>query len=423
VKAKLLKVGNSETVERRFAVLNFMHLVLVLLAIPIISYFIFWIVQDFSYFDARISIFYPIVHFVLFILHSQSLFLLHLQLLKRCREDRIGRYEKNKIIKLCDAMITENFETGQEVPSIYLANHIGNNAFAINSLLMNFIKKFNAIAISKELFEYLNENEIRAIIAHEIAHFKKYIPIVRRIRFIPSILFVLTAYILSAYLTTVLRIPVFILYLACFILVKKIMSWPYNIYKKDDEFLADLYAARKYGKLNMINALIRIYQMDDQDILLNREIAKFVMKSKRLEARDVEKIKATIKGKLNKKIHDEKKMIDQISSLLKKMTFSKPRALSQDDIRKRNKALENYLHKISRLVENKTLDWDEIDHHVKDGKIDDVEYEGLIELLKKNPELQLFRTPNDNIGKMRSKSHPALRERILFIDKNCAAPY
>jgi len=423
MKANLLKVGNSKTVERRFAVLNFVHFTLVLLAIPIISYIIFRIVRDFSFFDARISIFYPVVHFVLILLQSLGLFLIHLQLPKRYRGDRIGRYKKNKVIKLCDGMIAENFETGQEVPAIYLANHIGNNAFAINSLLMNFIKKFNAIAISKELFEYLNENELRAIIAHEIAHFKKYIPIVRRIRFIPSILFVLTAYILSAYLTAVQRIPVFILYLACFIIVKKMMSWPYHIYQKDDEFLADLYAARKYGKLNMINALIRIYQMDDRDILLNREIAKFVMKSKRLEARDVKKIKAMLKGKLNKKIHDEKKMIHQISSLLKKMTYSKPHALSNDDIRKRNKVLENYLLKIAKLLENKTLDWDEIDHHVKDGKIDDVEYEGLIELLKKNPELQLFRTPNDNIGKMRSKSHPALRERILFIDKNCAAPY
>jgi hypothetical protein len=72
------------------------------------------------------------------------------------------------------------------------------------------------------------------------------------------------------------------------------------------------------------------------------------------------------------------------------------------------------------MTDAETIDWDDVDNHKRDGRIDPAEYKGLIEILKNNPELRLFQTPTDNIRKMRFKTHPALREQILFVNRNCS---
>jgi Zn-dependent protease with chaperone function len=421
MKSKTINVKTKKTIERRFGLFNLVNSILIFLTVPGILFVLFLIVKNYQYFTSRISILYPIIHFSLFLSKYLFFHIFNYELLKDMNTRKIGKYNKNRIIKLCDEIIKDNFKDNEEMPSIYIAKNLGNNAFVINSLLFNFIKELNSITISKDLFNYLNVKELSAIIAHEIGHFKKYIPIAKRIPFITFMFIILVAYISTAFLFPILKIYTFIIYLLCFIIIKVIMTWPFKIFKKDVEFLSDLYSAEKYGKLNTINALIKIYQMNNIDILLNIEITKFVIQSRRLEIGDIEKIKRKIKRKLNKKIFDEILIKDQVASYLKNMKYSNSGKLSEDEIEKRNKALVKYLANISKMLENKIINWDEIDKHVKDGRIDSVEYEGLIDTLKNNPELQLFKTSNDNIRKMRFGTHPALRERILFVDKNCSS--
>ena len=137
--------------------------------------------------------------------------LFNLELLKAVRTKKIGVYTKEKIIRLCDEIIKENFNPHEEIPSVYIVRNIGNNAFAINSLLLNCIKALNSITISRALFQYLNVHELKAVIAHEIGHFKRYIPIYKRITFIPFLFIVLITYLTTAVLLPVLGIPAFTL--------------------------------------------------------------------------------------------------------------------------------------------------------------------------------------------------------------------
>jgi hypothetical protein len=347
---------------------------------------------------------------------------LSVELLKDVKSNKIGRYRKDKVIKLFEQIIKENFADNEEIPSIYIIKDIGGNAFAVNSLLLNFIKRLNSIIISRELFDCLSINELKAIIAHEIGHFKKYISIADRIPFVPFLFSSLIAYILTAVLIPDFSVATFVVYLFCFGIVRTIINWPFKIFKKDVEFLSDLYAANKYGKLHTVNALIKLYQIEDIDIFINLEIAKFIIQNKHLQLKDMQKAKKRIARKLSKKIYDEKFIKTQVVKCLKGMDSSNRRELSKSEIQQRNKALEEYMKTISKLLENKTIDWDDIDNHIKDKRIDSFEYDGMIKTLKNNPELQLFRTPGDNIQKMKLQTHPALRERILFVDKNCLLP-
>ena len=418
MKSKTTSVKNSEIIERRFRLLNLLNSVLIFLAIPCILLILFFILKDFQYFNSRISLFYPLIHLLLFAAKYIILLFLGEELLKDVKSKKIGRYNKNKIVKLCDKIIKENFEDNEEIPSIYLVKDLGYNAFAINSLFLNFIKGFNSIAISRELFDHLKIDELKAIIAHEIGHFKKYISITDRAPFIPLLFSVLSAYISTAFLAPVLDVPAIILYLICFIIIKTIISRPFKIFRKDVEFLSDLYAANKYGKLHTVNALIKLYQMSNMDIILYFEISKFMIKSKHMRIEDIQKIKKKIRRSLNKKTYDEELIKGQIVKCLEKIEATSNRKLSENEIKQRNKALKEYTKSISKMLENKVVNWDDIDNHVKDARIDSVEYENLIKILKEHPELQLFRTPNENVKKMKFETHPALRERILFVDKN-----
>ena len=418
MKSKTITVKDSGVIERRFRLLNFYNAMLIFLAIPCILLILFLILKDFHYFNSRISVFFPILLVVLFLSRYLFFFAGNSELLKDVKSNKIGRYKKNKIIKLWDKIIKENFEDNEEIPSIYLIEGVGNNAFVINSLLLNFIKGFNSIKISKELFDYLSIDELKAIIAHEIGHFKKYISIADRVPFIPFSFSILVTYISIAFLFPVFSIEALVVYFVCLIIINIIITYPFKIFRKDVEFLSDLYAANKYGKLNTINALIKIYQMDNIDILVNLEIVKFMMQSKHMKVKDFQRIKRKIDRRLHKKRYDEKLIKDQVVKYLKGMKFSNKQKLSKDEIKQRNRVLEVYIKSISKLLTSKIIDWDDIDNHIKDARIDSVEYKGFIETLKNNPELQLFRTPDDNIKKMKFAKHPALRERILFIAQN-----
>ncbi len=413
-------IKNSASIERRFTTLNFINSALVVFALIGNLFFFFLIFKNFHFLNARISILLPSIHFFLFLSRYMYVFLNNFVPVRSVKTKYIGVYKKDRIVDLCDTLIKENFSEHDEIPTIYIVKNVGNNAFAYNSLILNFVKELNSIILSKELFSFLSIKELSAIIGHEIGHFKKYISIAERISFIPYLFLVLGSYIITSVLFNITGIVDFILYLLCFVLIKSIWNWPLNIFQQDIEFLADLYSANKYGKLNMINALIKIYQMDNIDFLINIEVSKYIMESDHLQIANSEKLRKKIKRKISKKLYDEELILHQITTILKGFHFKNTIILSENTIKKRNRALNSYLKNISKMMNIRTIKWEDVDNNKRDGRIDSIEYKGLIETLMDNPELQLFKTPNDNIRKMKFKTHPTLRERILFMEKNCS---
>ncbi len=419
MKSKSITVENSDKTEKRFRILNYLNIMLLVLAVPGGLIILFLICWDFSEFNSRASMFYPVVHYILF-LCMQLLFFRRLIKLSDVKTKYIGKYKKVTVLKLFDTVIEENFDRGDEIPSIFIVEEVGSAAFVINSMLFNFIKQLNSITISKHLFEYLSIDEIKSIIAHEIGHFKKYLPIYNRVPYILFLIVVLLSYMSTVYLVDLVDQSVFIVYVICFCAIRYFINCVFNRVKKDVEYLSDLYSADKYGKLNAVNALIKIYQMDNMDIMMNIEVSKHVMQTDSLKIEDIYAITKKIRKKVGKRIYDENIIKNKIEECLENIKIGEKRKMSNRKIRKRNKELEEYVKNIEKMLKNKTLEWDEIDNHKKDGRIDLIEYKGLIRIIKENPELQLFRGPNDNVKNMKYEDHPTLRERIIYIDQNCS---
>jgi Zn-dependent protease with chaperone function len=63
----------------------------------------------------------------------------------------------------------------KERPNIYIALEKDANAWSANSMLFNFIPRYNAVFLNSFLFQVLSPKEQRAILVHELAHFFRYI--------------------------------------------------------------------------------------------------------------------------------------------------------------------------------------------------------------------------------------------------------
>ena len=332
---------------------------------------------------------------------------------------KIGRHDTAEVEALFSAMLLENFNDGDEKPHMYIIEDVGYNAIAINALFFDSLKKINAVAIGRDLFDYLNMAEIRAITAHEIGHFKKYIRAGKRALLLPAIFKILSAYLATSFLAQVFEIYTILIYLPAFGYISYLLEKPFVAHDKEVEYLADLYAGRKYGKLDLVNALTKIYQANVLDTLLNIEAAKFVMTRDDLEQDDIPDIQKRLKPKVGRQIFDEAEISQKARSALMRMNLKQKPSMTSKKIQKRNKALQDYLSQMEFFLEKSKVNWDEVDSNERDGMIDEIEYGRLIEILKDNPDLPLFREQWSPWPFFKRETHPRLRQRILFLDKNC----
>lgn len=420
----MIKFGNTTIhdrsyIERRFRISNAIGIGNVWISLAGICLLLFFVYRYFDIYNRHVSVFIPVVHFALFLFQFVLFFAAAFERISDVRSKTLGSYKHKRVMELVDEVLRDNFHEGQEIPNVYIINNIGNNAFAVNSLLMNFIKKLNSITLSKNLFDMLSIPELKSVMAHEIGHFKRNIYIPDRIRFIPQLFLVLSAYMVIVHFDPLAGSNAVVAYLLVFLILKRIWTSPFRLFQQDIEYLSDLYAAEKYGKLAFVNAMIKIHQMNDLDLWVNYEVAKRMLDSKNLPMNEFSIIAGRIKKRVGKRLYDQEYIAHQVVGAFNSLEEKKRKPLEKIEKAKRNRALKQYVRKLSKIMGDKIVDWNEIDAHERDGRIDSEEYEGLIDILKHHPELKLFKSSFENIGRKRFGSHPALRKRILFVDRNC----
>ena len=329
------------------------------------------------------------------------------------------------------AMITELLEPirqqKHEVPNVYINIDSELNAFSINSLLFNFIGRLNAIYINTGLLKHLNLAEVRSILAHEIAHFEKYSSLLSRVNLLDTLFLAFTpVYLYSLIFTqpqsvlgTVLAL-VFI-YLI-YVILNSVINLFSNYHNKLLEHLSDCYASERYGKLNMINALLSLGKSSEVLDKIIRYVIRKLKEDPQLPLTSFSEISLFIYTSLNEDSAPEKGKlklrIDRLweSSEIRAMRSEKK--LSRAEQKQRKAALKQIE---KDLAQDFTMhDWSRFDTHIQDRKIDEDEYQGFITELKTNPDRQLFASMDDNQEQTMLATHPSYTRRILFIEDNVA---
>ena len=210
-------------------------------------------------FKKSLFIFFCIALVFWFVINMGQLLLLRLFSVKlsKFKEPQIGQFTIQDVRLLVDEVLDVSIIN--EKPEVYIWDIDMVNALVINIYLLNFLKPANAVYITKKSFTCLSREEMKAMLMHEMGHFNQYIFDENKILNIGLFLFFFMPFAFTVLLPGVILKIGFIIFtfFAGFIIAFKIR----NLKDYDDhtkEYLCDLYAAEKVGRLNTINMLITI---------------------------------------------------------------------------------------------------------------------------------------------------------------------
>ncbi len=340
-------------------------------------------------------------------------------------QELFGTIDKQHFTSMVTELLEPLKQKKREVPNVYINIDTELNAYAVNSLMFNFIGKLNAIYITSGLIKHLSLVEIRAIMAHEIAHFEKYSSLLSRVNLIDTLFLALPpVYLYSIVFDQPQSLlgTLFCLFFIYFIysVLNFILSLFSNYNDRILEHLSDCYAAERYGKLNMINALLALGKSSELLEKIIRHVIHKLKEDPQLPLTSLLDISLFMYTNLNEKNDAKKRKLKlRIDALWKASEINAMRseaALSRAEQEQRKEALKQIE---KELVQTFSMhDWTRFDTHIQDRKIDVDEYSGFIEELRSNPDRQLFATMDDNQEQTMISTHPSFTKRILFIADN-----
>lgn len=177
--------------------------------------------------------------------------------LSKYKEPQIGEFTIQEVRLLVDDVLNKSIN--KEKPEVYIMNMDMVNALVVNIYLFNFLKFANAVYITNECFACLTKEEIKALLLHEMGHFNKYVFDETKILNIGFILYLLMPFAFTVLIPGVLLKIGFVI---AFLILTPIIFFKIRGFRDYDmhvlEYLCDIYAAEKVGRLNTINMLITV---------------------------------------------------------------------------------------------------------------------------------------------------------------------
>ena len=320
----------------------------------------------------------------------------------------------------------------------------------MNVDFFNFIKRWNAIYISRHLLHALDRDELKAIIGHEMCHFSLWYTFWTRYFYLRPIIF-------GVWTTTFLCYPFewlwkwsgggFWFWIAFFVLsmlgvvrlvwfLALLLTGMLATYidrpdSQEIEALCDYESARRVGILPVVNALLKIGTRGEIfNLVLTRfspDEANPLGWSDTTEWEGAKEENATLEQRQEaeelQELEQEKRETAVAIALEHLMSNLPMDFLSLQEAQPYvEKAIATGLEAVETETfehkPRKTTGWLKYDTNIVDQRLDAVEFEEFVQALKDNPEQPLFNLP-DEIDISKAEEHPPIRNRILFLEYNC----
>lgn len=329
---------------------------------------------------------------------------------------RVGRYSAAEIYLMLHKLLAPY--RGKEQPNVYITQLKYDGAYVFNSLCFNFIKPLNAVYISQHLFSFLRPDEIKAILAHELAHFYKYIrPLNRTTFLLMGVNALLPLYLASLSSDPSIIIAV-LLWLGFSIGFNRIVNAWLQRTSRDFEYLCDLEAARRYGIVNLANGLFGVTKTAEIQAKIYRSLLARIEGDRMLSLKDFD----TLVGQCEQRLAASPVNARTLSHILKDVLGSSEtkklrKRLSPKDQTRESTEIEKLTERLMLNGNYTLIDWKRFDSVIPDGRINRSEYERLIRTLESSPEQQLFDLPHDNPQIASRDTHPTTAQRILFLEQ------
>ncbi len=365
------------------------------------------------------TILFPIILLLIQLRESYSFIIKPKTEINKVHKEKIGNFDIKEIQNIIKEVIKPGKEKRQEIPNFYIIKSNEADVFTVDLLFLNFIKPLNAIYIPTSILYILTPHELKSIIAHEMAHFRYYMHLPQRTVLIIDIFISLFPVLLLKINHLASEWYAFIIGFMLYYILRIIFGIVFMKKMKNIEYLSDYYAAVKYGKIDLINALITITRTVEMSVLLYNIILSHIKRSNNISLAHISRIIEIIEESLQNKLLSKKELKKYVLNAFKSDDIQTLKeVLSDTEIEERNKQIKTCLSTLNGSEKNKLLDWDLFDFDKKDHKINNTEYPYLINALLDNPKKQLFDIILDNVKANEYGTHPTIRERILFLHKN-----
>jgi Zn-dependent protease with chaperone function len=319
---------------------------------------------------------------------------------------------KNIVVEAMETLPAEmSFLRGREVPSIFIVDSKQANAMATNEHFFNASRSLNAIYIFTALLHLLQRDEVRSIMAHEMGHFYRYINPFQKHR--------LAAHLFrgSAAFFMVVGIHAWGTFggwgwipgvLLAHTIAAVIVGLCFSQGHQEAEFLCDYAAARKFGVLPMVNALLKIAVRTDLYFVMYEEVVEVLRSNPDLT------INSTVEAAeacLPHGFIGADKARHLIRAALDKFRGTTP--LTQEQKESQDKVVKPILELLDKRTKHQLVHWRDFDSRILDSKLDAHEMRDFIGVLVANKTLQVVGELSDSDDLL--SSHPSFRRRILFL--------
>ena len=174
----------------------------------------------------------------------------------------------------------------REVPNVFIAIDEEANALTANSMLFNSIPRYNAVFLNSFLFKALSRDELLAIVAHELAHFHRYMGPLARNAWLGVVGSVAACVAIFSWDPEIVELPL----LAALVVwwVPLPFLWLFNKIatrgRHSLELACDAVAADVVGAESMINALLKMGDRLEVLELVERELKRHLEENPRAAA-------------------------------------------------------------------------------------------------------------------------------------------
>lgn len=293
----------------------------------------------------------------------------------------------------------------KERPNVYIAVDKQANALSANSMLFNFIPRYNAVYLNSYLFQALSAKEQQAILVHELVHFYRYIGPLGRNAWL-GVFMAIAASITVLSWDQDLTNPVGALMVVWWAPLP--FQWAFNILASTDrhdlEYACDAVAAEVVGAEAMANALLKIGDRTEVYELIEQEMERHLERNPRAEI-----------GKITKMLLDRipEKPVDLEDA--KRALQVKPLLDSDGSIKENKKLLEviRKNHKLRRSL--KVMPWSRFDTIHRDGQLNRTELSRYVRSLTSDQNSATHEVAAEHPGQEYLQTHPSMRNRIIYL--------
>lgn len=319
----------------------------------------------------------------------------------------------------------------RRLPHIYVIEAKDGNAKVIDTPLLSFLRPFNAVYIHSYLFSVLDEDELRAILTHELAHLHRYMSPLERhagleFTFSATLIFwfgvgVVEALQDRAFSSDILELLLAIALFVALVIVSTSLSffaWLRRGGLHEEELLCDYTAARLVGVLPTVNALLKISLRGDLYEMLIEEAALVLATNTKQDLASLLEVGETALPDRVLNAAAARPVVREALASLRgpKIVFTSE--FDHDKEMKERRSLVRGIRRAARVARRqRKLDWLVFDQRVRDARLDELECAALVRALLRHGDARI-EVPDEQGGlntEGGGPTHPIMRDRVLFL--------